>query len=306
MNKLNDVLKNVLKGLGSMLAQKKTGEENEKKKKAFKEIEAIHNEYKDKTLADTGKLDLKRLEYVAPSDDELYKEAERSLSDKYAQKREAATSDAVKKKKSLSDAIEEALKTAEADKKAVDENYGKASSEAENSALKRGVARSSIAQGAINELATRSAEKKQEIDDRASEKKASLKEQLSAMEGELESVLAGLDESEKKEVEDAFSKLKKASAEKEEEVKKYNNSLLEKEKNYALKTFDAPTKERLKEIEDDYEQKKLKIALDYYLSIDDKAAALDEFLGDEQMREYLGSYYDYVSNILRNRASSAL
>ena len=305
MNKLNDVLKNVLKGLGSRLAQKKTGEENEKKKKAFKEIEAIHNEYKDKTLADTGKLDLKRLEYVAPSDDELYSEAERSLADKYAQKRAAASSDAVKKKKTLSDALEEAIKTAEADKKAVDENYGKKSSDVENSAIKRGLARSSIAQGAINDLAMAGAAKKQEIDDRTSEKKASLSEQLSAIESELQSVLSGLDESEKKEVEDAFSKLKKASEERAEEVEKYNNSVQEKEKNFALKTFDAPTQERLAEIQEEYERKKLKIALDYYLSIEDKAAAFDEFLGDGEMKEYLGTYYDYVSNILRNRASKA-
>ena len=302
MNKLNEIIGSVVKSYKETLA-KKNGAVNEKKEKALKEIGDLHDEYKNKTLADTKELKLDRLEYEAPSDDELLKEAQRSLADKYAAKRSAASTDAENKRRSLAEAVAEASKTAAAEKKAVDDNYGKALSEIENSAIKRGIARSSIAQGAVNELAGDTAAKKQEIDEKANAKKADISEKISSLEDELKNVLSGLDESEQKEIEEAFSKLRKASEDKAEEVRKYNNSLEEKEKNYALKTFDAPTSERLAEIKDDYDRKKLKIALDYYLAIEDKAAALDEFLGDEMMREYLGDYYDYMSNILRNRAA---
>ena len=303
MSKLGDVLKNVLKSYKEMTGAKSSVENNEKKGKALSKIDALHREYKDKTLADVKDLQLEKLDYTAPGDDELMREAERSLKDKYSQKRTDAVSSADKRKRTIIDALKEAERSAEIEKRAVDENYGKASADVENSAIKRGVARSSIAQGAINELAASGAAKKQEIDGAVSEKRSTLSDRLSAVDEELKSLLSELDESEKRDVEDAFSKLKQESEKRADEVKKYNNSVKEKEQNYALKTFDAPTRERLDEIKKEYELEKLKIALDYYLSIGDKAAAFDEFLGDGDMKEYLGSYYDYMSNILRNRAA---
>lgn len=276
---------------------------SEKKAKALEDIAALQKEYEDKTLAETKTLGLTKLEYTAPTDDELLSQAKKTLADKYSSKKAAASADAEEKRKTLSEAIAEAEKRASEEKAAVDDNYGTAKSQIENSALKRGIARSSIAQGAVNELAKSSAEKKQEIDDRTVEKKATLSEQLAAIDGELQNLLNGIDESERDEIEAAYDKLKAASDEKAQEVVKYNNSIEEKEKNYELKTYDAATEARLAEIKEDYDRQKLYVALDYYLSIEDKAEALKDFLSEESMKNYLGSYYDYMVNILRNRAA---
>ena len=302
MSTINDLIGNVLKAFKESDAQKPAV--NEKKAKALEDIAALQKEFEDKTLAETKTLGLTRLDYEAPTDDELYAAAKNSLAEKYSAKKTAASNDAESKRTTLSEAIEEAERSAAKDKSTVDDNYGAAKAEIENSALKRGIARSSIAQGAINELANTSAAKKQEIDDRASEKRNALKEQLAAIDGDLQTLMNGLDESEREEIKAAYEKLKAASEAKAEEVIKYNNSLEEKEKNFALKNYDAVTEAQLEEFKNDYDRKKLYVALDYYLSIDDKAEALRDFLSEESMKDYLGNYYDYMVNILRNRAAN--
>lgn len=285
--------------------KQKSADDAKKKRKAEmnEKLAALQKEYDDTTLASVKKLDLEKLSYEEPTSDELMELAKKSLGEKYSSKRAVAASDTEKKKKTLAEAIAELSSDAEKKRKTAEDDYGKAISDTENSALKRGVARSSMAQNAVNELVKALANKKSEIETEKNVGTKNVNDKIAEADAELDKTLKSIDDEEKTAVASAFDKLKKESEDKKNEVIKYNNSLEEKEKNFANKTYDVKTEEKLAEIKDSYDYKKLAVALDYYLSIDDKAKAWQEFSEDENMKEILGEYYyTYLFNILRGRA----
>ena len=287
--------------------KKKRGEETEnassgKKEETLKKLRQLQEEFDGQTLARDKKLELERVSYEAPTDDELLAEARRSLENKYSSAKKSAEENAKGKKEKLSELISSAEKDLESKKAALDENYAEAKREAENSALKRGIARSSIAHNSVVGLARALADKKSLSEDETAKEREKLNAQMKLVDDALASTLGELDDAQEKAVADAFGKLKKESEDKALEALKYNNSLEEKEKNFANKTYGVRTQEELDKIKKEYDAKKLSVALDYYLSIGDKAKAFTEFAEDEEMKDLLGEYYDYALAILKNRA----
>ncbi|MBO7525831.1 MAG: hypothetical protein J6T42_03425 [Clostridia bacterium] len=301
------ITENILSNVKSVLKNddknenKKTDEGLDKRSRFDAQIDAIQNEYNEKTYADLKTADFEKLSYDEPSDDELMEKAKRSVADRFDKKQTSARAGAETKKKTLSEALAELTRDVDKQKLDAESAYGRARTETENSALKRGVARSSMAQNAVNEVIKALADKLTLIDDAAKTRADKINSDSAAVDDELKNELEKISDERSIAELDAFDKLKKESDDKRKETIKYNNSLEEKQKELELKSYDPKSQQELAEIKRDYEKKQLVAALDYYLSLPDPAAALKEFTDDGKMKDYLGYYYDYMFNILKHR-----
>ena len=129
-----------------------------------------------------------------------------------------------------------------------------------------------------------------------------IRKQIEELSAQLEETLKASKDEEETAREAEFERLKKESDDKAEAVKKYNNSLEEKEVKYNSSAAKTPTDDELAKIKKSYDIKKVGAVIDYYMSFDDKAEAMRDFLSDPAFEEYLGDYYNYVFTVLKNRA----
>ena len=132
---------------------KYTTEQSEKKRKEiFDKLNELEQAYQSETKGKVEKpLQLERLTYERPADDELYEKAKASIEKKYGAARKNAEDAAGKKKLSLSETIAELEKQREKDKASIDAAYDTAADKVSADAVKRGVQRSSIATNLIAE-----------------------------------------------------------------------------------------------------------------------------------------------------------
>lgn len=283
---------------------KYTTEQSEKKRKEiFDKLNELEQAYRSETKGKVEKpLQLERLTYERPADDELYEKAKASIEKKYGTARKNAEDAAGKKKLSLSETIAELEKQREKDKASIDAAYDSAADKVSADAVKRGVQRSSIATNRIAELEKEKLADKSIIDQNSKSKADDIRKQIEALTAQLEETLKASKDEEETAREAEFERLKKESDDKAEAVKKYNNSLEEKEVKYNSSAAKTPTDDELAKIKKSYDIKKVGAVIDYYMSFDDKAEAMRDFLSDPAFEEYLGDYYNYVFTVLKNRA----
>lgn len=283
---------------------KYTTEQSEKKRKEiFDKLNELEQAYRSETKGKVEKpLQLERLTYERPADDELYEKAKASIEKKYGTARKNAEDAAGKKKLSLSETIAELEKQREKDKASIDAAYDSAADKVSADAVKRGVQRSSIATNRIAELEKEKLADKSIIDQNSKSKADDIRKQIEELSAQLEETLKASKDEEETAREAEFERLKKESDDKAEAVKKYNNSLEEKEVKYNSSAAKTPTDDELAKIKKSYDIKKVGAVIDYYMSFDDKAEAMRDFLSDPAFEEYLGDYYNYVFTVLKNRA----
>lgn len=256
------------------------------------EIQALEDEY--------GAAKLEKIEYVAPTDDELLAVAKATLKEKYDLKRDDATSSSNSKKKSLSQSIEDLLKDAQAKKDNADLNYSNAIKDVENQAVKRGIARSSIALSALSNLADDNANAKASIDKDSQDKKDDILKQIQDVEETLQTTLNKLDEDQNVEVDKELNELKEERDKKVEEVTKFNNQVAEKERAYIASGGLADVQPLVNDIRVREMLKMTGMVLDYFASLDDREKAIEELENDEVIKEYLGNYHQYAVKTLKH------
>ena len=282
----------------------KNSTQEEKKKEVFSKLKELENSYQKETGGKVEKpLQLERLTYSRPDDEELYEKAKASVAEKYAQKRASALSDAEKKKQSFSSQISDIESQLEKDNSSLDSAYSSATDKINADVMKRGIQRSSIASGKIAELEEGKLADKLSLNLSSKQKADKIRAQIDALSLELDEVLKKADEDELSESQTKFEELKKESDEKSDAVKKYNNTLEEKEVKYNSSASKTPSDEQLEKIKKTYDIKKVGTILDYYLSFDNKSEAVEDFLSEPAFEDYLGDYYSYVFTVLKNRAN---
>lgn len=283
---------------------KYTTEQSEKKRKEiFDKLNELEQAYRSETKGKVEKpLQLERLTYERPADDELYEKAKASIEKKYGTARKNAEDAAGKKKLSLSETIAELEKQREKDKASIDAAYDSAADKVSADAVKRGVQRSSVATNRIAELEKEKLADKSIIDQNSKSKADDIRKQIEELSAQLEKTIKASKDEEETAREAEFERLKKESDDKAEAVKKYNNSLEEKEVKYNSSAAKTPTDDELAKIKKSYDIKKVGAVIDYYMAFDDKAEAMRDFLSDPAFEEYLGDYYNYVFTVLKNRA----
>lgn len=275
-----------------------------KRKELTDELDRLDSAYKEKAESKKKKpLELERLSYDAPSDDELMERARESVEKKYGKKKEEAKTESEEKAFSFENAVKKLEKEREEGLKKTDEAYDAAERKINADVVKRGVQRSSIASNRIAEAETGRLRDKTEIEVKSTERGNELKEKIRTLGAELEKTLKEVEEAGSHEKSETYEKLKAERDEKADEVKKYNNRIEEKEKKYNDSIAkELENDEEANKVKRNYDVKKAGAVLDYYEAFEDKQAALDDFLSEPKFEDYLGDYYAYVFSILRRRA----
>lgn len=209
------------------------------------------------TLPDAPTYD--RIEYDAPTDEQLAAAAEAELA---AYKQAGQT--AVENEHSATRAELETQKQAAAQKtqaqqKAIDLAYDRADKQTSDDALKRGVARSSIAVNRMADLAAARADEQAAVSKAHADAVAALDGQIGGLETKRQQALDAFNISLAAKLTERINALKSDRASKQSEATKYNNSLTEKESDAArdkLKQESALYSEQLKQIEKEHELEK--------------------------------------------------
>ncbi len=255
-------------------------DKKEKKSSLLEEFEAIDQKY-----AQGG---LQEIEYTPPSDEELEEMAKASLEGKYHKAKQAVEDKFAKSYGAIQEKKEGISQAHDAKMKDIEEYYDERRKEAEKDALKRGIARSSIAEGQLGQLEREESRSKLEAETGLEEQIRKLSGQISSLESEKEKALAEQDILYAAELAEKIYKLKEDRDKKLMDVIKYNNSVREKEKKSSEKSFlDAA-------------EEKLAAAKKYFDGLS-KAKALEELLSTDEYKKHLGAYYGYLLNYINNK-----
>ncbi len=275
------------------------------KKKTLEELKKelgdiqTENDAKIQAVYD-NQLKLEKIEYDAPTDDEIYNLAKSYIDQKYTVLQDDQKKKAEDKKTSLSQQIEKARKNYQETEKRLDETYKTSQNEIEDQAIKRGIGRSSIVLNELTDLENAKNAKKSENEKELSDSVKNLTSQIDNLSEELNSSLKNLDMQKAYELSERIESLKDERDKKNLEVLKYNNDVIEKEKNYE-KSLAKTAKQEVEDIEFSTAKQKLNAVLEYYFAFEDPKDALKEFEKDEDMRKLLGEHYAYVYNALKVR-----
>lgn len=259
---------------------------------------------KDKTYK--GGEDIVRpLTYDAPDDDELLKIAEATYKNAKNESIQSATDEAERKKKSLNESIIGKNQELKEKTNSISDTYDSVANKLENQTLKRGIQRSSAVIGGLSELESQKLSAIEKLQRQTTSDIEKLNQEIYDLESELGKEISSINEKYANAVEVRLHELKNERDEKMNEVIKYNNTLdlfydqdyydSDKEVDYTdldLSTVKQRYRERIEEVLGDY------------LNLEDPKEAYELYTTNDSVKDYLGKYYNYVLNILKNNAES--
>ena len=265
---------------------------------------------------------LKEIEYTPRSDEDITESA----------RKETAYASGVKKNE-IENNYAKAISALEGDKNAAKESLGESYANLEklyaqlkenslNDSIKRGMARSSVANNNLSALDTAHIGAASEIEKNYGDVVAKINGNISALEKEKDDALYELDLKSARELDERIRKLKDERDKTVEEYEKYNNEVRAKNEAYAvereekiadyLKQREKEKQEKEKETqayekENGYSGEKLdnyseryKIAYDFYSALSPDVA-VDALKASPNMKYYLGVYYDKLLSSLQSR-----
>ena len=254
------------------------------------------NEQIEQGIANVNKnqLSLTRLEYDAPTDDEIIKLASESLESKYKQKKDSLTDLTTEKKNVFLSAIERAKENSQREKIEVNDSFEKAKQSVENNALKRGMARSSVVVNEVGQLERQKNSQLGEVDRELTEKIEGINSQINSLEAELSQSIKDLDMEKAVELNEKITTLKEERKAKQDEVIKYNNSISETETKYNNSYANGVGGETIKELTNRINKEKVQTALNYYTQLPTEELALESLQEDIDVISAMGEYYPYL------------
>lgn len=290
-----------------------------------KELDTINKRYSEtyvKPETDMpGSLGLSKIEYETPSDEQLRKKAEISLSaDKQAaaEKINRDTAEKLKKQQTLKDkAFSEAVKQLID----IDREETEAKREKENDALARNLARSSIASEGIKQVGSYADEMRAQTQRERDDAVDAISREIDALKRDSSRALSENEKVFLSKLEAETEKLRQAAEKEKREAEKYNNSIAEKEAEYG-KELEKRAKEleqqewerlaRLAEIKNergesalqDMRQKEILTATKAFYDSLSPADALGLFLSDTGMQSTLGDDYVWFLDYLKKRKNA--
>lgn len=297
--KIPDSIKQLLSNAKSLLqvaVDTKSGQSNASGQKETKsitdEFDLIDEKYKG---TDAGGLGLDKLKYDAPTDEEVALSANNELAKKYLSEKDNIIDTIAKAYSALEEKKGNLQSNFNSQAKNIDEYYSQRKEDAEKDALKRGLARSSVITGKIEEFDRGKIDDKTKLEQDVNNQLTDLEYKISGLETEKEKALNNFEMLHAAELNNKIKELKKEREDKLAEVLKYNNTVQEKEVNYADKKKDDNASVVLIK-----QEEKLATAKKYYDGLD-KQKALEDFLNNENMKKHLGEYYGYMLNYLNNK-----
>ena len=273
-------------------------------------IGKIKDSFNDVEIPEYEAPNFERMESVSKSDEDIKNEATNSLAEYKNSSLNSIDEEIENKRSELEDNKQTLADTKESSVSQVKSNYASAKKEASDDALKRGLARSSIAVSVLDAFS------KDEIDTLNSIEKeylTSLNElnfELNALDAQKKKALADFDIAYAVKLNDKISTLTNEYNEKQQEVIEYNNKIAEKEKDYldkynslvadiqsgnysnATKKAELYNKYGSKFIST-YTKNQIYSVLDDYFA-NKSSEKIAEILNSEDMKNALGSDYNDV------------
>lgn len=301
-----------------------------------KELAALDAEYKKKhpKATETYDLDalfpkesgLKEIDYEPKSDEELKK-----LASKQADYQNAVDKNNVEAKyraeaEDLADKKQSADKSLKESYQNLQKVYDELRKNAENDAIKRGVARSSIITSRLDDIDYAKTLSKEEVDEAYNEKIGDIDGKLKALERDKDVAMSNLDLKYASAIEKNMADLQAERDDLVLKYEKYNNSIREKNNRYDRqrrsdidkflkeKEEERVAREKAEEEEEqkngytgdkfDEYQKRFDMAYEFYSSLS-ADIAVDALKSAPNMKYYLGLYYDKLLYALRARAANS-
>ena len=290
-----------------------------------KELDTINKRYSETYIEPETdmpqSLGLSKIEYETPSDEQLRKKAEISLS---ADKQAAAenisrdTSEKIKKQQTLKDkAFSEAVKQLID----IDREETETKREKENDALARNLARSSIASEGTKQVESYADEMRAQTERERDDAIDAISREIDALKRDASRALSENEKVFLSKLEAETERLRQAAEKEKREAEKYNNSIAEKEAEYG-KELEKRAKElerqewerlaRLAEIKNkqgenavqSMKQKEILTATKAFYDSLSPADALGLFLSDTGMQSTLGDDYVWFLDYLQKRKNA--
>lgn len=278
---------------------KEIEEKNKKSKTIMQQFEDVDNKYNTLTSSD-GNLNLERLEYSKPSDDEIKNKAESSLFDYKNSKISSINDNFETKTENIDQSIEKIKKSEEKDKEEIYQTYQGLKQDAKDDAVKRGLARSSIIVNTLsnydNGMVNTLLEKSNEV----SAKIANYENERNLLEEQKKNALSSFDIEYAVKLQEKIDEINSDILAREEEITKYNNEISELEAKWKKEqeddNFDKTTE--LAKLMGEYgtavfdvlkQNEKYAIAREYLNSMT-KDEALIEFKNNSAYYTNLGKY----------------
>ncbi len=255
------------------------------------------------TLSQT---ELNEIEYTPPTDEYLAVEAENSLANDRADQIQAIrdrSENEVKQNTAVRDAY---ISDRDGERATLAENYEAAVRAVDNDAIKRGLARSSVAAVGRSELESEYLKRNADVEKSYGKKIAELDGEIAAADGKLRAALDGFNLSYATRLNQKIAELKAERDQKIERVTSFNNSVREKQAKLdadKLKTesdlFSAAIEQKkkansadgLSASERDKLFKSVYDSMDKYLASLDKQEAKLEIRNHTLYRQHLSNYY---------------
>lgn len=311
--------------------QEKINDALHKESEVVEKLKELEKQYND-SLPKEEEIDIdalfpkespyKEIEYSAKSDDDIEAEAKKSvdydkakavnnLDEKYRAAVEALDSDKGKAKETLQESYAN-----------LENLYNELREKANDDALKRGIARSSIAGGKLDALKASHIKGASEVEKTYSETIASINSDISKLERDKDNALGELDLKYAVELDEKISALKDERDKTVAQYEKYNNEIRQKNSEYEsdrqtkIKDYLASVEKEKKtkaeeqakyESEYGYSGEKLdnyseryKLAYEFYSSLSPDIA-VDALKASPNMKYYLGNNYNKLLSALYSR-----
>ena len=277
-------------------------------KKQFDEIDSEQALSSNNSANDFASIELERKEVPNVTDDELEEIAKNSLSDYYSNGVKSLLDSNEKSITSLNSKAEKALTNLEEGKEKLNSQIDNAKQNAENQAIKRGLARSSIIMNQLENYDKMKIEQAAKMEKEVNDQISQINYEIETLSSRLEDSLKSFDLSYAVKLQTKINDLKDEQVKKIEKALEYNNKIAlqeaefnakQKEKNakYSSGTSSASTQSL-----SDTTKAKYEVASKYFAGLS-KEDALDELLNidADYYRKHLGNYYYKLYNEISNR-----
>ena len=310
------------------LDEAKAGEDELEKKLA--ELDAKFQEKKVEPVYDLDALfpkdsGLKEIEYSSRTDEDIVSSATKSVDFDIAKDRNKLESDYASSVAALEKSKNQAGKSLKESYRNLENVYNELRQKAENDAIKRGVARSSIILSKLADLDEAKMLSAGEIEGAYQDTIGDINTKINSLERDKDNALAELDLKYADELAKNIADLKAERDDVVAQYEKYNNTIREKQTKYETqrqsniekflkeKEEERAAEEKAQEAyekEHGYQGEKLaeyqnryNLAYDFYMSLSPDIA-VDALKSATNMKYYLGNYYDKLLSVLNSRATN--
>lgn len=262
-------------------------------------------------------LNLEKMEFTAPTNEEVKKSAENSLFDYKNESLQKINDDFDSATKKIDIDLENEKQAFSSRKDELESLYGSLKKDASDDAVKRGLARSSIIVSKLEAFDKGMLDSYLELDKEYQKKFSDLNSEKSLLEMQKQNALSSFDIAYAVKLEEKINELNSEIAKEEEKVLKYNNEIAEKEAEYEkeleelqnkiiredrqdnLDLIEYLTKEGVVAYDDLKAREKYEYAYEKLKGLS-KEEALNELKNNVDYSKHLGRYYDKLLSIFGN------